>query len=461
MPGKQRLTFLLIFFVSFFCLRGFAENEFQRRLDQARADNASAQAFSFLANLPEKELTPFVFPVINRNVPSWKEYREAPFEKAWRNYPNVVGAVGESYLSHRAQELVKQNPGWEYVSGADYNLKNRDGGRPDGLLITRTDDTLVIESSLESKMANHYDAGQVYSYMRVWQLVGVTLPNGKHYSPAQIKLRSGEAAVSLASLNLREPNDFKAVEKNVTLFTSYDPPSNFPGKTERAPFSRKELEQLAQKYVAYSWLGERATPERAKEIIKSAPRLPGPPKLKVEFKDPVIGLNRAAIRPVISLSPEILNPPEMTWAQLPPELGGPPRNPHLERSRELDVQLTQYLESQLKFPDKGVLRAYLEKHGGPMFAFTEFLNDTVRNRMLQLGEVPAQESVQAWLKSTPPLLNAKLTRSVVHVLVDKYGQPASADFFRELYRDAPDWKTFLDREPELRLKVDSCFSLGD
>ena len=103
MPGKQRLIFLLIFFVSLFCLRGFAENEFQRRLDQARADNPAALAFSFLSQLSEKELVPFVLPVINRSVSSWKEYREAPFEKAWRNYPNVVGAIGESYLHKRAQ----------------------------------------------------------------------------------------------------------------------------------------------------------------------------------------------------------------------------------------------------------------------------------------------------------------------------------------------------------------------
>jgi hypothetical protein len=158
---------------------------------------------SFLSEINDRDLRLFAPKVFNVYLKPRGKMRSLPFRNSYRRYPLVLGVLGELYLNVRERKLAKQTPVANSWTPKPMIPKNSDGTRPDGLVVARQTDGVLVENIIESKWgAQLHSPAQLYGFARVWQIVGLTMPDGKHYQPGEIRILIEGESVPLLSLPL-------------------------------------------------------------------------------------------------------------------------------------------------------------------------------------------------------------------------------------------------------------------
>ena len=472
--GLQRLrahlvlTFLVLVVV---CGQAFApDNEFQMRLGQAVADVENPAAFSFLNELNERDVRLLAPKVFNVYANTWGQMRAMPFRDSYVRYPLILGVLGELYLNVRERKLAEASPGSEFLDTEAYDSKNTDGTRPDGLVIRRQTDGVLVENIIESKMGGApYSPAQLYGFVRVWQIVGITMPDGKHYKPGEIRILIDGESVPLMSLPLAtEPKaTLEKLEKVVTLYGSEKPERPFGGKLVLTPFSTSQAVKVSKRFVGYAWLGARATEEQVTATLAKQKPLPRGYYRQRKIAEPKI--RRRIDRPERDLSiPEHILFPPAAHSGLAPEKaehGGegagaiaPLRpKPGYDDTPGNDNSLIKYIEQNLEFPtavQRGLAR-HMTQVGGRMTVFAEMLDEATRRKLIEKGKAPAIGPMEHWITQSDPVESEEEVRAALRAYLNVYGKKDPVPLLEKL-KKKPEWKEFLEKNPVESLRETTC-----
>lgn len=402
-PARFRLGFFVLLLCAAVAHGG--DRELKAFLDRAVQDAENPAAFSFLNEVPEPGWKNLSRQVFRFGAPNWTEIRQQKFRALYVGTPRVVGAVGELYLDHFMGNWIKAHPESQFIDSPSYDRQNVDGTRPDGLVVRVEGDHLVVEKILESKMGPaEYRPDQTYGFGRVWQTVGLTLPDGTHFLPDKIKV--GSAKTPVLELDLMSVAGMAEMEKAMMLFAS-EPKGGFAGEVVRTPFSSSQLESLSKRFAGYGWLGEKAKPEHVSGLLSRQPPLPKYRPRRKAFREPYIRPTKD--RELAVRSPE----------KAPPV-----------RSDANDNALVHYIQENNRFPgtDNRELASYMRSSfGGQMSVFVDLLDDETRNRLADAGRAPAIGPMEYWLRKADPKQDGDLIQSVSTIFNRIYGKKNSGD----------------------------------
>lgn len=481
--GLQRFRahLVLVFLtLAVVCGPAFApDNEFQMRLGQAVADSDNPAVFSFLNEINERDLRLFAPKVFNVYLDTWGNMRSLPFRNSYVRYPLIVGVLGELYLNVRERKLVQASPGSEFLDTEAYDSMNLDGTRPDGLVVRRQADGVLVENIIESKMGGAvYSPAQLYGFARVWQIVGLTMPDGKHYQPGEIRILIEGESVPLLSLPLAtEPTATLArLEKAVTLYASESPRHPFGGKLVRTPFSTSQAVTVSKRFMTYAWLGARATPEKVTSTLAKQKPLPRGFNPRRKIAEPKIRQRTDRRERDRTLPAHILYPPpahsglgvaeraEPELGDAPPSQDGtpaavPPRRtkPAYDDTPGDDNSLIRYIEQNLEFPthaQRGLAR-HMNRVGGRMAVFAEMLDEATRRKLMEKGKAPAIGPMEYWLTETKLAENEDEVRGVLRAYLNLYGKTDPVPLLETL-KKKPEWKEFLEKNSVPSLREFTC-----
>jgi hypothetical protein len=455
------------------------DNEFQMRLGQAVADLDNPAVFSFLSEINDRDLRLFAPKVFNVYLETWGKMRSLPFRNSYRRYPLVLGVLGELYLNVRERKLAQANPGSEFLDTEAYDSKNLDGTRPDGLVVRRQTDGVLVENIIESKMGGAaYSPAQLYGFARVWQIVGLTMPDGKHYQPGEIRILIEGESVPLLSLPLAtEPKATLArLEKSVTLYASESPKHSFGGKVVLTPFSTSQAVKVSKRFMAYAWLGARATADKVTSTLAIQKPLPLGFIPQRKIAEPKIRRRMDRPKRDLTLPAHILYPPpahsgqgfaeraEHEQGEAPPVPEGtqaaipPPRpKPAYDDIPGNDNSLVRYIEQNLEFPTS--VQVGLSRHmkhvGGRMTVFAEMLDEATRRKLMEKGKAPAIGPMEHWITKTNLAEKEEEVRGALRAYLSLYGKTDPVPFLEKL-KKRPEWKEFLEKNSVQSLRETTC-----
>lgn len=377
------------------------DRELRKYLDRAVRDSENPAAFTFMSAVPEAGYELLSRQTFRFGMRNWNEIRQQKFRAVYVGASRVVGALGEMYLDHYMGEWIKQSPESRFIDSPSYDRRNVDGTRPDGLVVRLDGDSVIVEKILESKMGPaEYRPDQTYGFGRVWQTIGLTLPDGTHFAPEKIKIGAGRTPI--LDLDLKQPDGMATMERAMMLFAS-EPKNGFAGEVVRTPFSSAQLESLSHRFAAYGWLGDKAKPAHVTELLGRQAPLPRYRPRRKAFREPYI---RAA--------------KDRELAERLPEKAPPVRND------ANDNALVHYIQENLRFPssDAPELAAYMRSSfGGQMAVFVDLLDDETRSRLADAGRGPAIGPMENWLRRADPKEDGDLVRSISEIYTRIYKRP--------------------------------------
>jgi hypothetical protein len=479
---RFRVHLALIFLaMAVTCGPAFApDNEFQLRLGQAVADTDNPAAFSFLNEINERDLRLFAPKVFNVYLNTWGQMRAMPFRESYVRYPLVLGVLGELYLNVRERKLAEANPGSEFLDTEAYDSKNIDGSRPDGLVVRRQADGVLVENIIESKMGGApYSPAQLYGFVRVWQIVGLTMPDGKHYKPEEIRILIEGESVPLMSLPLAAaPNETLArLEKAVSLYGSEKPERPFAGKLILTPFTTSQAVKVSKRFIGYAWLGARATAEKVTETLSKQKPLPRGYYRRRKIAEPKIRTRIDRPERDLTLPEHILYPPEAhsglsapEKSERDPDAGGAAGQSSGAATRQSlrpkpkyddtpgdDNSLIRYIEENLEFPthvQRGLAR-HMARVGGRMTVFAEMLDEATRRKLIEKGKAPAIGPMEHWLTETNLAENEGEVRGALRAYLNLYGKKDPVPLLEKL-KKRPEWNAFLEQNSVESLRETTC-----
>ncbi len=464
------LTFLAMVVV---CGQAFApDNEFQMRLAQAVADSDNPAAFSFLNEINDRDLRLLAPKVFNVYLRTWGQMRSSNFRESYVRYPLILGVLGELYLNVHERKLAAEKPGSEFLDTEAYDAKNIDGTRPDGLVIRRQADGVLVEKIIESKMGTApFSAAQLYGFVRVWQIVGLTLPDGKHYDPKEIRIQIDGESVPLMSLPLSaEPAPTLArLEKAVTLYTSHPPAAGFAGTVVQTPFTTAQAVTVSKRFMGYAWLGARATPERVTSALSKQRPLPRAFYPKRKIAEPKIRTRIDRPARDLTLPPSILYPPETEWGELAAaevrKKDADAANLTTGKAEELETEavpandnsLIKYIEQNLEFPNSAqrALVRHMNAVGGRMFVFAEMLDEATQRKLAAKGVLPAIGPMEHWLDKVDVVEKESEAKAVLRTYLAVYGKKDPVRLLERL-KLRPAWSEFFSRNSVESLRDTVC-----
>jgi hypothetical protein len=257
---------------------------------------------------------------------------------------DIFGLLGELYgsalMRNRAMgELQFMN------ESAIIEVMTRRWARPDGILYNaQRKDQLVIHGLLESKMGTmNYNTNQVLQYIHGWRTYGMAVegPNGRKqvYQPEQIRIWKDRRAIPIESVTISDIYD-------ITLLVSHKLPPGISVEQVEPPFTPTEGRMIVMQYFAQLVEGRSIDPTR----IRDTPHL-------VETSD----------QPHLDMLHDWI----MTYGSWPDTQGG---------------ALSRYLAGKIK------------TLGGQSNVFAHCLRPEAREKLFQIGEMPARESMVRLLR---------------------------------------------------------------
>lgn len=423
--------------------------------------------FAFLDELKTSDfylLAPKVFPVYRQD---WPTVRSEAFRKFFVRHPDVSGALGELYLNAFLRRWIQMHPKSDFIDAVSYSLLNPDGKKPDGLVVRRTAEGVVVQKILESKMGSApFDTSQLYGLLRVWQLRGLRLEDGTHIQPDKIQVQIGNEEVQLSTLSLRVPSVLKKMEKSVWLFASKHFSEDFAGEVQKTPFSSSDLAIFSKRFLAYAWLGPKGNSQKVEEIIKAEPPLPFPghlgkkrliePRFHEPKKNKVLSsrvipfsifypdapLPTLGLKPVKvpDPAPKVAKPPKSDFVRRSPLKTFPPgeENP-VNNPENRKAQLFDFIRRAGKFPTKTKSRGlaqFVESIGGQMAAFAELLDDETRQILIDNDTLPAVSPMERWLRMVDLAVDSERAEKMMAIYLNRYGD---SSFANELKATHPGW----------------------
>lgn len=373
-------------------------------------------------------------------LPSLEVMRDGKFSRVYRLGPTVAGAIGEMYLNAWAKKWVHNHSGFLFVDGIQYDAWNADGARPDGLVVSEIDGRLVLHQILESKMgASPYSRPQVYGSARLWQIAGLTMPNGVTYAPAEILVPVGKHYRQLSQMKLREDADLDQIEARVILVVSERKHEPFKGAIVQTPFSTAELTNLSNRFVGYAYLGLEATRGQVEHLLSSQ-------RPRQRFVSVPTGLREPVIPASRSLAAKMArNPnPRPSLFDLAPlrtrELVPFGRDPALDQ-RIIDLALHHF-----RMPDPALeqdLSRYAGRIGGRMKVFADIYDAPIRKMLAEHEVRPAINPMEKWLQNAD--LDGDRVRSLemLGIYLDAYAPPGKVNPFIDRLQVHPKWRPVL------------------
>jgi hypothetical protein len=445
---------------------GKEPNEFEIRLAQAKADMPRPSDFSFLSELEMPDfyfLAPQIFPVYQIG---WAAARARPFRKFFLRQTTVSGALGELYLTTFLRRWIQMNPKSEFIDGPTYATFNEDGKKPDGLVVRKTPQGVVVEKILEAKMGNYFDPSQLHGILRVWQIKGLHLPDGTQVPPDKIQILVERTEVPLRSLDLGQLTVLKEMEKVVWLFTSNAYTRNFAGEVHKTPFSSEELAIFSKRFLAYAWLGPLGNSQKVSEVLQTQRSLPQYWRKSAPFAEPVLTRSNKRKPLQTRLIPRTIffpKEPDLLPSQAvekPPPVVSPPKfspgdNP-LNDPENRKKQLNKFVKEAGKFPIRSTskgLADFMQKYGGQMAAFAEVLDDDARQILIQKGNFPAISPMEHWLSKVDLEKDPLTAEKMMAVYLTAYGDTG---FIEKLKKNNPAWSQILGSESLATWKKHFC-----
>jgi hypothetical protein len=413
-PFLVSLAFFLCALSAFSQDRPLGDREVLKHFIQAASQMEGGGVFDFLKEAEPSDERRLAGSIFTNDEPDWETFRKGKLEDFFRIETGPKGAIGELFLNRYARQWVKEHPGTVFVNSEDYDAMNPEGARPDGLIVRRHGNGIVVEAILESKVASAgFSEKQLRDTLRIWKAEGLRWNETEFALPPQeVFFRRGDGLVMLSQIHHEVPSELNWVKANVFLGTTRDLTEFFVGKNIVMPFSAKQLVALVTNGLLHGYTdGGKVTisPEslaraRARKR-KTASRSKGSPALprekEVVPKDKLVRSNENALVHFIQ------------------EKGRFPRLAELEDPR------------------------YLERLGGRMGIFAGLLDAATRKKLVEAGGAPASGPMDHWILSVHPLEDSGLVAEILRIHIDLHlpGERAKP-FLERLRRDDPNWGVF-------------------
>jgi hypothetical protein len=367
----------------FWCGQSFAPDaHLPEPLRLALSEIEEPQRFAFLNDMQQSDLNFFHRQLFVSSFRSWDAARRLSFGEALNKSSAVTGALGELYLNAYMRQWLQMHPKSEFIDNDQYVMHNPQGTRPDGLVVRRTPEGIVVEKMLESKMGgSSYSRAQIFGMIEVWKVIGIRLPDGTHYPPEKIFLPQPEGNVPVShfrfingipkdgkNVTAEDREQIKRVERNVMLFANRQKTEPFDGEIVYTPFTAEQLYRFTDLILASGWLVD-PTNQSVRELLSDPKR-----RARVHENLPPLETSKVASVP---------QQPKQVFV-----------------SPDLDAQLEEYIRTHLAYPSIATnkpLAQYLVQRGGRMAVFAELLDAATQEALMLSGKGPAIGPMEHWL----------------------------------------------------------------